>query len=164
MRHDIVQPNTIALAPMTRALCRQFYQGFQTDPALYADPSQCVPYRYSDAWADAYFVRQMEKQRIHLAIMQGDAPVGEILLKEIDRANGTCSLSIHLQNDGVKGQGVGTAAERLALQYAFRDCGFRIVNADAIIANTRSQHVLEKVGFRFVREENGFRYYTCPRP
>ena len=37
------------------------------------------------------------------------------------------------------------------------------VNADTIIKNTRSQHVLEKVGFHYVREEGGFRYYRYVR-
>ena len=33
------------------------------------------------------------------------------------------------------------------------------VNADTIRKNTRSQHVLEKVGFRFVGEDEAFKYY-----
>ena len=37
--------------------------------------------------------------------------------------------------------------------------GMLAVNADAVLKNTRSQHVLEKVGFRFVKEEGIFRYY-----
>ena len=33
------------------------------------------------------------------------------------------------------------------------------VNADAVLKNVRSQHVLEKVGFRLVGEDGMFRYY-----
>ena len=33
------------------------------------------------------------------------------------------------------------------------------VNVDTIRKNTRSQHVLEKVGFRFVGEDEAFKYY-----
>ena len=33
------------------------------------------------------------------------------------------------------------------------------VNADTIRKNTRSQNVLEKVGFRFVGEDEAFKYY-----
>ena len=37
------------------------------------------------------------------------------------------------------------------------------VYADAVCRNVRSQHVLEKVGFRFVREDGAFRYYECTK-
>lgn len=37
------------------------------------------------------------------------------------------------------------------------------VNADVIAKNKRSQHVLEKVGFQLIKEENGFKYYRCER-
>lgn len=37
------------------------------------------------------------------------------------------------------------------------------VNADAIMKNTRSQHVLEKVGFHLVGEDGAFKYYRIER-
>ena len=64
-----------------------------------------------------------------------------------------------MQNDSVKGKGYGTQAEKLAIKYAFEKLGMLAVNADAVLKNTRSQHVLEKVGFRFVKEEGIFLYY-----
>ena len=83
--------------------------------------------------------------------------------KAIDRNKRECTLSIHLQNDSVKGRGYGTQAERLAVRYAFEQLGMQAVNADAVISNTRSQHVLEKVGFQLVREDGAFRYYRVER-
>ena len=85
--------------------------------------------------------------------------IGELQLKQIDRDRKECTLSIHMQNDSVKGKGYGTQAEKLAIKYAFEKLGMLAVNADAVLKNTRSQHVLEKVGFRFVKEEGIFRYY-----
>ncbi len=41
--------------------------------------------------------------------------------------------------------------------------GLTAVNADTIVKNTRSQHVLEKVGFQYLKEEDGFRYYRLQR-
>ena len=35
-----------------------------------------------------------------------------------------------------------------------RELGMIAVNADAALKNTRSQHVLEKVGFQFVCEDD----------
>lgn len=95
--------------------------------------------------------------------MKGDHPIGELHLKQINMANKECTLSIHLQNDTVKDKGYGTCAEQLAIQYAFDVLDMVAVNADTIIKNTRSQRVLEKVGFKLIREENGFKYYRLER-
>ena len=64
-----------------------------------------------------------------------------------------------MQNDTVKGKGYGTEAEKLAVRYAFDKLGMSAVNADTVVKNTRSQHILEKIGFRLVKEEGNFRYY-----
>lgn len=74
-----------------------------------------------------------------------------------------CTLSIHMQNDTVKGKGYGTQAERLAVKIAFEEMGMTAVNADTIMKNTRSQHVLEKAGFRFVGDDGSFKYYRIER-
>ena len=76
-----------------------------------------------------------------------------------------CALSHgeELQNDTVIGKGYGTRAEQLAIRYAFDELGKVAVNADTIEKNTRSRHVLEKVGFRLVKQENGFKYYRYER-
>ena len=68
-----------------------------------------------------------------------------------------------MQNDAVKGKGYGTQAEHLAVKIAFDELGMTAVNADAIMKNTRSQHVLEKVGFHLVGEDGAFKYYRIER-
>lgn len=68
-----------------------------------------------------------------------------------------------MQNDTVKGNGYGTQAEYLAVKFAFDELGMTAVNADTIIKNTRSQRVLEKVGFRRIGEDGAFRYYRITR-
>ena len=37
------------------------------------------------------------------------------------------------------------------------------VNADTVKKNTRSQHVIEKVGFKYVKEDDSFIYYRIQR-
>ena len=120
-------------------------------------------YEYDEAAVNRYFDAKQGTSRVLLAIMKDNAPIGEVQLKQIDRERGECTLSIHMQNDAWKGRGYGTCAERLVLEYAFETLGMAAVNADVITKNTRSQHVLEKVGFQFVKEESGFRYYRCER-
>lgn len=153
----------ISLCLMTRSLCHELYKGWANDPAIYVDMDKFAPYRYSEAAIDRYFASRQDPSRVMLAIMMDGRPIGEIQLKKIDRERGECTLSIHMQNDSVKGRGYGTRAEKLAIKYAFDVLGMAAVNADTIIKNTRSQHVLEKAGFRYIGEKDGFRYYRCVR-
>lgn len=154
----------IAITPVTRPLCHMFYQGFENNPDIFMDMSRFAPYEYTPEWADRYFEKQRAPDRLVFMIMEGGRPVGEVKLKYIDHGAKQCSLGIHLQNDCAKNRGIGTAAERLALEYAFNVLGMEVVNADVVLKNKRSQHVLEKVGFVYVREDGAFRYYACKRP
>lgn len=153
----------ISLCVMTRALCHELFRGWENDPDIYMDMAQFTAYQYDEAAVDRYFDAKQNPSRVLLAIMKDDTPIGEIQLKQIDRERKECTLSIHMQNDAAKGLGYGTCAERLAVQYAFEVLDLEAVNADTIAKNKRSQHVLEKVGFQFVKEENGFKYYRYQR-
>ena len=153
----------ISLRVMTRELCHELFRGWENDPDIYADMELFKAYQYDEAAVNRYFDAKHDPSRVLLAIMKGNAPVGEIQLKQIDREQKECTLSIHMQNDSVKGRGYGTHAERLAVQYAFDVMGMIAINADTIVKNKRSQHVLEKVGFQYIKEENGFQYYRFQR-
>jgi len=147
----------VAIKPMTREMCHEFYKNFQNDPAI----GHYYEYVYTPETADRYFENNTVADRKLFAIMVDDKIVGECKLKNIDLQKRECSMGIHLQNDSVKGKGYGTQAERLILQYAFEKLGMVAVNADAAIKNIRSQHVLEKVGFRYMHEDETFKYYRC---
>ena len=49
------------------------------------------------------------------------------------------------------------------MEYAFSELGMTAVNADTIIKNKRSQHILEKIGFEFLKEEDGFKFYRIKK-
>lgn len=153
----------ISLQIMSRDQCHELYREWENDPAIYMDMSLFHKYQYDAAAVDRYYDAKQVPSRILFAIMKEGKPIGELQLKQIDLQKKECTLSIHMQNDAVKGKGYGSAAEQLALQYAFTVMGMVVVNADTVIKNARSQHVLEKVGFQFVKEENGFRFYRCAR-
>lgn len=153
----------ISLCIMTRELCHELFRNWENDPAIYADMALFKAYQYDEAAVNRYFDTKQNPSCVLLAIMKDGAPIGEIQLKQIDRERRECTLSIHMQNDTWKGRGYGTCAEQLAVQYAFETLDLSAVNADTITKNERSQHVLEKVGFRFIKEENGFKYYRCER-
>ena len=73
------------------------------------------------------------------------------------------TMGIVLKNDQYKNRGIGTQAERLVVQYVFDDLDIPTLYADTIQTNSRSQHVLEKVGFTFIREDRDFKYYRIDR-
>ena len=160
-RDNMTESNTncVTICPMTREMCHTFYKDFQNDPAI----GHYYEYVYSAENVDRYFENNSVPDRRLFAIMVGDQVVGECKLKEIDMDKRECRLGIHLQDDAVKEKGYGTQAERLILNYAFEEMGMLVVNADAAQKNTRSQHVMEKVGFRYVREDDDFKYYRCER-
>ena len=149
----------LELLLMTRELCHQLYKKWTNDEAIYMDMSLFKPYVYDEDAVNRYFDSRQDSSRIMLAIMLSGEPIGEIQLKHIDYDTKECTISIHMQNDTVKDKGYGTEAEQMAVRYAFEELGMTAVNADTVIKNTRSQHVLEKAGFRFVKEEGMFRYY-----
>ena len=153
----------VALYPLTRALCHRLFREWENDASIYMDMSLFKPYVYREEAVDQYFDSRQEPSRIMFAIMLADRPIGELQLKQIDCDRKECTLSIHMQNDAAKGRGYGTEAMRLAIRYAFEELGMDAVNADIVRKNLRSQHVAEKAGFRFVKEEGDFRYYRLER-
>lgn len=154
----------LALREKTRALCHAFYRGFVQDPDLFMDMSRFAPYRYDPVKVDAYFDRERQRtDKRGFYILLGEDVIGEVGFKHISPSEACCEMEICLQNDKVKNQGYGTAAERLALAYAFSEMGMETVLADCVLKNLRSQHVLEKLGFQLVRQDGTFRYYQLTR-
>ncbi len=149
----------ITLAPMTRELFHALYRGFENDPDIYMNMQYYTQYAYNQEKVDERFDSLQTPERVVFAVMLDGAPIGEVQLKRINRERNDCTLSIHLQNDAVKNRGFGTQAEKQAVRYAFDVLKLDAVNADAVLKNTRSQHVLEKAGFMFTREDEMFRYY-----
>ena len=154
---------SIYLYKMTRSLMRSFFQEFAYDPDTFHDSETCDDYHCSQAAADAFYDKHNRSDRVHFAIMQGNTVIGDLYLKNINQQSKNCTLSIHMKNDSVKNKGYGSCAEYLALNYAFDELGLETVNADALIKNKRSRHVLEKVGFLQVGSDEKTAYYSCEK-
>lgn len=153
----------IELQKITLEGMNELDRGFQRDPVTFADMSLFSEYRYSPEETQKRFERYSADDRRHFLILLDGRPVGETGIKHIDWEKMEGELSIHLQNDTVKNRGIGTRAERLLLAYAFEELRLHAVTARVIEKNTRSRHVLEKAGFAFVRQENGFLHYRCEK-
>jgi RimJ/RimL family protein N-acetyltransferase len=149
----------ITLKPMTREMYHRYLKEYENSPELFFDPSKCVPYVYDRETVDRYVQRQIDLGRIPLAILCGD----EIVLKNIEDKK-CATMGICLKGAAYKDRGIGTQAERLAVRYVFYELDIPTLYADSILPNTRSQHILEKIGFLKIGEDETFRYYRIDRP
>ncbi len=149
----------IALRPYTAERCHAFWRDYIADPAMLSQP-----YIYDPREIERYYqVKVGDPARRFFAICHGEEVIGEIQLKRLDFEQRCGTMSVHLANDSFKGHGWGTRAEGLLLRYAFEELNLATVYADTIHRNARSQHVLEKLGFRHTGDDELLRYYQLTR-
>lgn len=158
-----IEQNRIRLVPMTTEMYHSYLIEYENDPDLCLPGQEYVHYEYSEEKAAKYIQRQQDLKRIPLAIMCDDEIVGEIIIKNIESLK-SATMGIALKNAQYKNHGIGTQAERLAIQYVFDELDIPTLYADTIQTNVRSQHVLEKAGFTLIREDRDFKYYRIDRP
>lgn len=150
----------ISLLPYTKERVHEFYKQYVPDTMIFSKDEDIRPYQYHEDKVERYYkTKVLDPTRRYFAICLGEKTIGEIQLKYIDVEKRCGTLSIVLSNDTVKGYGFGTKAEELILNYAFNDLELSTVYADAVIRNTRSQHVLEALGFVYTHEDEMLRYY-----
>ena len=152
----------IRLIPMTSEMYHEYFKEYQNDPDLYINPAAYTSYSYDEEAVNRYIKRQSDLHRIPLAIVCGDEIVDELIIKNIEERK-CATLGIAMKNQTYKDRGFGTRAEQLAIEYVFNELDIPVVYADSILSNTRSQHVLEKVGFRLIKTEGDFKYYRIDR-
>ncbi len=135
----------ISLVPMTDEMYYAYFIDYENDPDLYFDKDKYEPYIYSVENVTRYIERKKAKHQIPMAILCEQEVIGELIFKEIIPGE-SATIGISLKQAKYKDHGYGTQAEKLAIDYAFGTLGVKTVLADSILTNTRSQHVLEKVG------------------
>lgn len=152
----------VYLLPMTPEMYHQYFKEYQNDLDLYMDKKSYTPYTYDEEKVNRYIQKQIDLKRKVFAIMLNDEIIGEIIIKNIEEQK-SATLGIAMKNTKYKDRGFGTKAEELAIKYVFNELNIPILYADSILSNKRSQHVLEKVGFKFIKEEGDFKYYCIQR-
>lgn len=152
----------VYLLPMTAELYHEYFKEYQNDLDLYIDKNAYTTYIYDEEKVNRYIQRQIDLNRKSFAIMYNDEMVGELIIKNIEEHK-CATMGIAMKNAKYKDRGFGTKAEQLAIEYAFHELDIPVLYADSILSNTRSQHVLEKVGFRLIKEEGDFKYYCIER-
>lgn len=153
---------SVRLVPMTPELYHRFFREYENDPDLCLDPKEFREYRYEKETVDAYMQKQFRLKRLPFAIVHDGEIIGELKLYDI-KPRESAWLGITLKCSQYKDRGFGTQAERLAVQYVFDTLDIPVLYADAIVTNTRSQHVLEKVGFQLTHCDGMRKYYRITK-
>ena len=151
--------NGLELIPMTSELYHKEMMHYV------ADPMMCeTPYVYTKEYAQRVFERKIaHKNRRWFAIAKHTIVIGDVYFKDIDFDKATGVLSISLNQDCYKGMGYGTAVIKKMIEYGIIELGLTKIYADVVLRNTRSQHVLEKLGFKYISEDNDLKYFEYIR-
>ncbi|MBP3315101.1 MAG: GNAT family N-acetyltransferase [Clostridia bacterium] len=152
----------ISLKPMTPEMYHAFFQEYENDMDLYLDKNDFTEYVYNREKVDAYIQKQISLKRLPFAIMCGEEMVGELKLYDIVSGK-SATLGITMKSKKYKDKGYGTQAERLAIDFLFNELDIPVLYADSILTNTRSQHVLEKVGFQFLYADEQRKHYRITK-
>jgi RimJ/RimL family protein N-acetyltransferase len=79
----------------------------------------------------------------------GDNLIGNISLDHISHKNRTCELGIFIGSSSYRGQGYGSEAIQLMLDYAFNYLNMHTVYLYYLSCNERARRCYEKCGFKY---------------
>lgn len=85
-----------------------------------------------------------------LCLVDGDRAIGEVLLFDLDHANGRAQVGIFIGEPDEWGKGYGTDAVRAIVDFGFAELRLERIWLNVSTENPRAQRSYEKVGF--VRE------------
>lgn len=153
----------ITLEPMTAEMYHAYFKEYEEDADTYFDKNDFTEYIYDESKVNAYIERQNIPSRRAFAIMREGEMIGELKIYDIIPGK-SASLGIAIKNSSLKNRGFGSAAEKLAVEYVFRELDIPVLNAACIKTNTRSSHVLKKVGFVLTGSDEKRNYWQTKRP
>ena len=113
---------------------------------------------YSDEKANDYLQRIIEKNRVIMAIMNDYEIVGELIIKDIHDKK-CVTISITMKNQNFEDKGYGLEAETLSINYAIKKLNVKTIYSNCLTSNTRSNHVLQKFGFKEIKGDDKFVYF-----
>lgn len=156
MDNDIILTGEkISLKTCTIESWHDFYRNYIIDPMM---DDTLYLYDYERVEKN-YHLKTTDTTRQYFSIICEEKVIGIIYLKHINKEKMTTEFGITLIDDSVKGKGYGTEAVNLLIDYTFNVLCIKSIIADSVLRNTRSQYVLEKVGFIYTHEDGVFKYY-----
>ena len=147
----------LELIPMTTELAHKLFIDFKNDVSLFKNEDEFKEYVYEKDKINNYVKERTSKGYILLAIKYKDDVIGEIRFK--NRTDASYEIGIVLKNEKYKNKGIGTVAIEKAIKYAKDVLKAETLNASILLNNKRSQHVFEKNGFKFTKNDDNFVYF-----
>lgn len=149
----------VDLKAFTKDLWHEYYMNYEAD--IMMDNNS---YKYNmESVENGYIAKMNDATRLYFSINHCSKVVGQIYLKHIDKIEKSTEFGIALINDSEKGKSYGTEAIKMLCDYTFGTLGLECITANTVLGNTRSQHVLEKVGFKYTHEDVDLKYYKLEK-
>ncbi len=146
--------------------------GIYLRPITDEDTSLIVAWRNSDAVRSRFIYREPFTEEGHrswlknmvetgkaiqtiVCDLETDKPLGSVFLRDVDRKHNKAEYGIFLGEAQARGRGVGTAAAKLMLRYAFCEEKLHRVFLRVLADNAQAIRSYEKAGFvreAFLRE------------
>ena len=82
-----------------------------------------------------------------ICLVEGERPIGEVLLMDIDRVNGSAEVGIFIGEPDEWGKGYGTDAVRALVDFGFTELRLERVWLEVATDNARAERSYAKVGF-----------------
>jgi RimJ/RimL family protein N-acetyltransferase len=91
------------------------------------------------------WLESLDEENVHLSICVDGETVGNVALEDLGEARrAEIGIMIHPDHHG---NGYGTEAARLTVEYGFQEAGFRKIEARVHEGNKASRSIWEKLGF-----------------
>jgi RimJ/RimL family protein N-acetyltransferase len=135
----------VRLEPLTEAVLADYLAGL-TDQGLTGTHASFDPAQV-EQWLRS---RPEQHDRADWAVLRrrDGMFLGEAVLNDFDADNASVNYRIWLAGSQAYGQGYGTEATRLVLDYALGSLGLHRVSLGVLDFNPRARRVYEKCGFR----------------
>jgi RimJ/RimL family protein N-acetyltransferase len=149
-KHNIVflEGTKVILRPVLEEDISFFFESMN-NPKVTQYLAAYLPISLGDERAWFEKVSKQSTNSITLAIVDKakNAVIGTIGLGKIDYKNGTATTGTSIGNPSYWGQGYGTEAKMLFLEYIFKELNLRKIYSEVIAYNKRSLAYAKKCGY-----------------
>jgi RimJ/RimL family protein N-acetyltransferase len=150
----------VALGPLHRGLLplvTRWENDFQTIDLGGDDPRPLTAEAIAAGWEPLLRGERDDWLGFTIYALPEMRPIGLINIRDFTNPHGTAEFGITIGDPADRGQGFGTEATRLLLDYAFTVLGVRNVWLDTPAYNTAAIRAYEKAGFREIGRRRGAR-------
>ena len=120
----------------------------ETDPFMYRTRVPTSPLEHEASIVDAYKQQPQRNIWLSVCLKDGDRFIGTVGVFDIDLLHRTGETGSWIAPAEVRGQGYGTEAKHLLLEYCFDRLHLHVLKAEVAETNTRSAAALGKQGYR----------------